>query len=102
VFESVQSDDAAAQFRSAAIAPFAAFLAYLLYLALYPLLGRVPAALFWIMTAILFAGSVFGAIAIIRVFRRHRGTAFGWFAAAVLVELLCVRTFFAMTVPWLL
>ena len=102
MFESVQSDDAAAQFRSAAIAPLAAFLAYLLYLTLYPLLGRVPAALFWILTAILLAGSVFGAIAIIRVVRRHRGTAFGWLAAAVLVELLCVRTFLAMTLPWLL
>jgi hypothetical protein len=103
LFESVQSDDAAARVRSAAIAPLAAGLLYLLYLTVYPLFGRVPAALFWLMTAIQLAGAIGGAIAIIRVVRAHsmRGRAFAWLVGAVIVEVFCARTFLAMAVPWL-
>lgn len=103
MFESIQTDDAAARLRTAALPPLIAFLAYLLYVTLYPLLGRVPVALFWLMVLILFAGTLLGLIAIVRIVRRERirGRAAAWLIAAVLVELLCVRTFLSMTVPWL-
>ena len=103
MFESIQSDDAAARFRSAAIAPFLAFLLALLYFSLYPLLTRVPAALFWSVVAMLFAGSILGATAIVRELRRQspRGSAIGWLVAAILIELLCARTCLGLVFPWL-
>lgn len=102
MFESVRSDDAAARLRSAAIAPLAAFLVYLLYLAVYPLFTRVPAVLFRLVTVVLLIGAVAGAVAITRVVRGHsmRGRAFAWLVGAAVVELLCVRTFLAMALPW--
>jgi uncharacterized membrane protein len=103
VFESVRSEDAAARFRSAAFAPLAAFLIALLYFSLYPLLERVPPFLFWTVVLVLFAGVVVGAVAMIREARRERprGRALAWLIGAVAVELLCARTFLALTFPWL-
>lgn len=103
MFESVQSDDLAARLRSAAMPPFAAFGLALLYFTIYPMLKRVPAALFWTVVLILLAGTVAGAVAIVRTVRRERprGRAIGWLVAALLVELLCARTLLSLTLPWL-
>jgi hypothetical protein len=103
LFESVQVDDGAARFRSAAVPPIAAFAVALLYFTFYPMLGRVPAALFWSVVAILFIGVVAGAIAIVRAVRRERprGRVLAWCVGAIVVELLCARTFLALALPWL-
>ena len=103
MFESVQVDDTAARFRSAAVPPLAAFAITLLYITIFPLLGRVPAALFWSIVALLFIGSVAGAVLIVRAVRRQRprGRAIAWLIAAMLIELACARTFLALTFPWL-
>lgn len=74
-----------------------------IYLTVYPLLPRVPAALFWSVVALLLLGAVAGAVAIIRALRngRPRGTAVGWLVAAVAIELICTRLFLWFTLPWL-
>ena len=63
----------------------------------------MPAALFWSVDAIVLAGAVIGAIAIVRVVRSETiaGSAIGWLVAASLVELLCAGLFLALTFPWL-
>ena len=103
MFESVQRDDIAARLRSAAMPPFAASGLALLYFTIYPMLARVPAALFWAVVLVLLAGTVVGAVAILRAVRseRPRGRAIGWLVAAVIVELLCARTLLSLTFPWL-
>lgn len=101
--ESLFVDDAATRLRSAAVPPLAAFLIALGYLTIYPLLGRVPAALFWAIVVILAAGAVVGAIKILRVIRRERirGRAIGWLVAAAAITLVCARFALSMAVPWL-
>ena len=82
----------------------AAFLFAQGYFSVYPLLPSVPAALFWFVVAVLFAGVVAGCIALVRVTRaeRVRGIALAWLAGAIVVELVCLAQFLSMTVPWLL
>ena len=84
--------------RAAALPPLIAFLLALLYLAVYPLLGRVPPLLFWMVVLILFAGTAAGAYAIARAATRR---ALGWLIPAVAMELLCAWMFLGMVVPWL-
>jgi hypothetical protein len=100
LFESLEIDDAAARMRRAALPPLIAFLLALLYLTLYPLFGRVPKLLFWLVVLVLFAGTVGGLIAIVRA-GRPRGRALAWFAAAIVMELVCARMLLGMALPWL-
>jgi hypothetical protein len=103
LFESVQAETPSARFRSAAFAPLGAVLLTVIYLTVYPLLPRVPAALFWSVVALLLLGTVAGAVAIIRALRNGRphGTPIGWLVAAVAIELICARLFLWFTFPWL-
>ena len=103
MFESIQTDDAAARFRAAAIPPVVAVSVALLYLTIYRLLPRVPAPLFWSIVAILLMGTVFGAIAIVRAVRRGRprGTAIGWLAGAIAIDFSCAWLLLSFTFPWL-
>ena len=103
MFESIQAEGAAVRLRNAAIVPMAAYLFALAYLTLYPLLERVPAAVFWLVPLVLLAGAVTGAVLIFRIVRttRMREGGAGWLVAATLIELLCVWQFLMMTVPWL-
>ena len=103
MFESIQTDDAAARFRAAAVFPLTAILLTLLYLTVVPLLARVPAPLFWSVVAILLLGAIGGAVAIVRVWRedRPRGAAIAWLIGAIVVELACARMFLWFTLPWL-
>jgi hypothetical protein len=100
MFESVQQDDAAARFRAAAVFPLIAILLTLLYLTIYPLLARVPAALFWSVVAVLVLGTAAGAAALVRT-GRPRGAAVAWFIGSILVELVCARMLLWFTLPWL-
>lgn len=102
MFESVRSDDAAARIRSAAVPPLAAFLVALAYLTIYPMLTRVPPALFWSVVLVLASGALLGAIAIIREVRRERvrGRAFGWLVAAAAMELMCAWLTVGLVFPW--
>jgi hypothetical protein len=103
LFESIKADDAAARLRGAAVPPLAAFLLALFYLTIYPMLGRVPAPLFWAIVAIELAGALGGAVMIARVATRERirGRALGWAAIAGLITLACAWLFVSMAVPWL-
>jgi hypothetical protein len=103
VFESVTGPSVSARLRSAAIPPIAAFLVVQGYTLLYPLLPRVPAALFWLIVLISAAGAVAGIVLVIRILRtdRVRGLAFGWLLAAIAAIYLCGQLFLAMTLPWL-
>lgn len=103
MFESLERDDAAHRLRNAAVVPAAAFLFAQFYVLLHPLLPRVPAALFWFIVAIVLAGAIAGAVLIVRIVRseRVRGRAAGWFALAVIAELVCLRQFLAFALPWL-
>ena len=99
MFESVQHEDAGQRLRNAAIAPLAAFLFALAYLAFYPLLPSVPAILFWFVDAVVLAGAVMGCVAIARAARR--GAALGWLVGACIVELVCLAVWVLMTFPWI-
>ena len=101
--ESLIADDAASRLRGAAVPPLAAFLLTLGYLTLYPLLGRVPAALFWSIVAILAIGAAAGAVRLVRVVRREtlRGRAIGWLAGAGAMTLVCAYLAVTLTFPWL-
>jgi len=101
--ESLLTEDAASRFRAAAVPPLASVLLTLGYLTIYPLLGRVPAALFWSVVAILVLGAVAGAIGIVRVFRTEqvRGRAFGWLVGAAVLTLVCGYLAVTLTFPWL-
>jgi len=101
VFESAQLDGAAQRLRSAALAPTIAVLVWLLHRALDPVLYGGPAALAWVVAAILCAGAVAGAIGIGRVAltERIRGRAIGWLVIALLAELLCAHIFVAVAFP---
>ena len=103
MFEDVLTESAASRLRSAAAPPLAAFLIALGYSTLYPLLGRVPAWLFWSVVAILAAGAIGGAVSIVRVVRKEkiRGRAFGWLAGAVVLTLVCGWLAITLTFPWL-
>ena len=103
MFDSVFTDDAASRLRGAAAPPLAAFLIALGYLTIYPLLNRVPAALFWTIVAVLAAGAILGAINIIRVLRsvKLEGRDFGWLTAGAAITLLCGYAAVSMTFPWL-
>lgn len=83
--------------RRAALPPLIAFVLWLLYLAIYPLFARVPATLFWVIIAMLFAGTLLGAIAIVRAARRD---VIAWLVAAILIELACARVLLGMLLPW--
>ncbi len=89
--------------RNAALVPLATFFFAQLYFTFYPLLTRVPEALFWTVVAIVFSGAVAGVVLIASAARgeRMRGRALAWFIAAVVCELICVRQLLAMTLPWL-
>ncbi len=99
MFESIHTDETAARARAAAVPPLIAGGIALLYLTLYPLLPRVPALLFWSVDAILFIGTVWGAVAITRGL--HRGASLRSVAAAVGVEVVCAWLFVSFTFPWL-
>ena len=103
MFESIQPPDAAARLRAAAVPPLAAFLVALGYFTLYPLLARVPAALFWTIAVVVLAGAVAGVVGIVRVIRgeRIRGRAIGWLVLAAAITLVCARLFLSLTFPWL-
>jgi hypothetical protein len=103
VFESVFLDDASSRLRSAAVPPLASFLLTLGYLTLYPILGHVPAALFWSVVLILAVGAVVGATRIVRILRaeRIRGRALGWLTGAAGLTLICAYLALNLTFPWL-
>lgn len=103
MFESVFLDDASSRLRSAAVPPLASFLLTLGYLTLYPVLGRVPAALFWSVVLILAVGAIAGATRIIQVMRaeRIRGRAIGWLTGAAGLTLICAYMAVNLTFPWL-
>jgi hypothetical protein len=106
LFDDFRAPDAAAHFRSAAVIPLLAFLVTQGYFTLYPLLTRIPAALFWcvVITAILGAGA--GLIRIAGVLRRHRreldGRSIGWLIAAAAATLVCGFVAVSLATPWLL
>ena len=85
------------------VPPLVAFLLALLYLTVYPLFSRVPAAVFWIVCALLVAGCILGATGILREVRRERvrGRAVAWLVAATGIELLCTWITLGMLIPWL-
>lgn len=103
MFEAVFRDDAASRLRTAAVPPLASFLMALGYLTIYPMLTRVPAALFWSVVAVLAFGAFLGAVNIIRVVRSETlaGRAYGWLAMAAAVTLLCGYGALSMALPWL-
>lgn len=105
MFESIRPPDAAARFRSAALAPFASFLFAEAYLTFYPMLERVPPWLFWSVVAALSVGTAAGIVQVARVIRATRGerdarTA-GWCAIAIVSCLLSARVLAGMCLPWL-
>ena len=81
----------------------AAFLFALLYFTLYPMLKRVPPALFWLVVLVLFAGAIGGAVLLVRIVRSEpvRGRAIAWFVAAILLECICAWLALGMVFPWL-
>lgn len=101
--ESVLVEDAASRLRGAAVPPLAAFLLLLGYVTMYPLLGRVPAALFWSVVAVLATGAVAGAVKLVRVIRSEkiRGTAIGWLTGAAALTFACAYMAVTLTFPWL-
>jgi hypothetical protein len=80
-----------------------AYLFAQLCFALFPLFAHIPAAVFRILEAILLAGAVAGAIAIVRVVRSSpiRGRSVAWLIVAAIAELLCARLFVVLAFPWL-
>ena len=106
MFDDFREPDLAEQLRGAAIAPFAAWLVSLGYLTIYPLLPRVPRALFWTVAVVLFVGAAIGIVSIARLtWRRGRelrdARTIGWLILSAAMALLCARTFVALTFPWL-
>jgi hypothetical protein len=103
LFESIPTDAAHVRIRNAALAPLAAFLFVQVYFTLYPLLPRVPAALFWFIVLVLFAGVVAGAVMLVRAVRgqRLRGAALAWFIAAIAFEIVTAWLCLTLTFPWL-
>lgn len=101
--ESFITDDAASRLRGAAVPPLAAFLILLGYITIYPLLGRVPAALFWSIVAVLASGASAGAIKLTAIVRSEkiRGRAIGWLAGASMLTLACAWFAVSLTFPWL-
>ena len=83
--------------------PLAAFLFAQLYFTLASFLTRVPTALFWFVVVIVFLGAAIGTASIARIARaeRMRGRALAWLIAAIVVDLVCLRLFLAMVVPWI-
>ena len=105
LFDAIRPPDAVARIRSTAVAPLAAFIAAQLYFTIYPLLTRVPPALFWTIVAIVFAGACAGLVGATRVVLRHR-TDFGareyaWLLASLAATALCAYLFVSLTFPWL-
>ncbi|HEX7151172.1 MAG TPA: hypothetical protein VF618_06770 [Thermoanaerobaculia bacterium] len=105
MFESFQEPQPAERLRAVAAAPVAAFLLAQFYFSLYPLLSRVPAWLFWLIVAILFAGTAWGFFATARIVVRH-GRSLGWrgivwLVFAVLASLVCGWLLLSLTLPWL-
>jgi hypothetical protein len=106
LFEEITTRSPAAKFRAAATVPIGAFLIAQAYYTLYPLLGHVPAAMFYAIAAILCAGTFGGAIGIVRVLRRHEDelntSAIAWLLATLLATLLCAWLSLSLIVPWFL
>lgn len=104
MFESIRPPDAAARFRTAAVPPFAAFLFAEAYLTFYPLLRRVPSWLFWLVVAVMLAGTLAGVIAIARAFAGTRGErdarTIGWLVLAIVSCCLCARVLAGFVFPW--
>jgi hypothetical protein len=102
MFESIAPSSTAQRLKRAAGFPLAAFGVAQLYFLVYPLLSRVPAALFWVVVCVLAVGVVSGAVALTRAMRgeRFRGSALVWFLGAGAVELLCAWLLVSMVVPW--
>lgn len=102
MFESVEAESLRSRLRAAAAPPAAALFLALVYFTIYPALGRVPPALFWTVVAILLAGTLGGAVFIVRVVRadRPRGGDIAWLVLALLVELACARLFLGLVFPW--
>lgn len=103
MFESIEERDPAIAVRRIAVAPLGAFLIELAYLTLAPLLGPVPAALFWLIVAILFAGTIAGLVGIVCFLSRNRarGRVLAWMIAACVVTIVCGLAFLSLVAPWL-
>jgi len=105
LFEEFRQPDLAARLRGIALAPIAAIVISQLYSTLYPLLPRVPAALFAAIDLVLFAGAATGIGGAARLALRHHrefdGRAIAWLVACAFASLFCLRLFVAMTMPWL-
>lgn len=86
--------------------PLAAFLVTQAYFTLYPLLTRVPAALFWSVVIVAIAGAVAGLFSLAGVWRRHRreldGRAIAWLVAAAAATLVCGFVAVSLATPWLI
>jgi len=98
VFESVLAESVPQRLRGAAATPMGAYLFAQLCFALFPLFEHIPAAIFWMLEAILLAGAVTGAIAIVRVVRKNpiRGRSIAWLLIAAIAELLCAQLLVAL------
>ncbi len=90
----------------ATVVPLAAFLAAEAYFSLAPLLGRVPAPLFWVIALTTLAGAGSGLFLTTSLALRRRaevrgGRAISWLLAAGAASLLCTWRFLGLTLPWL-
>jgi hypothetical protein len=106
LFDAVLAADPSAHVRSAAVVPLAAFLVTQGYYTLYPLLTRVPAALFWSVVVVAIAGAATGVIRIAAVLLHHRrdldGRSIGWLIASIAATLLCSLVALSLATPWLI
>jgi hypothetical protein len=106
LFDVFRAPDASAEFRSAALLPLVAFLVTQGYHTVYPLLARVPPALFWSVAFVAIAGAVAGMLRIGVLLRRHRheldARAVAWLLAAALTTLVCAFVAVSFTAPWAL
>ena len=102
MFETI-ADSPGVRFRRAALAPVAAFLLTQLYFGFYPVAGTFVPFMFYSVVAVVLAGTLLGAVALVGAFRdeRVRGVAAGWAVLAVAAELLCARLLLSLTLPWI-
>ena len=105
LFETFRAPDLAGRLRAATAAPLIAFVLSEFYFSLAPVLGRVPAWLFWMVASLTLCGVVTGIVVTTRlVVRRRRelsGRAITWVIGATVATAICAWRFLAMVVPWL-
>ena len=104
MFETFRAPDLAARLRGAAAAPLIAFVLSECYFSLAPILGRMPAWLFWTVAALTLCGVMAGiALTTRSVVTRPGeldGRAITWLIAAIVAIAICSWRFLAMVVPW--